>query len=240
MSNLLRERRFSVTMSGMNTRGDISGERGVSVLLVPLVLAIVFLVGAVTFGAWAYAQMQDYKNNVAAKVNVAVQQAKQQEDAVQAAQYAEKEKSPYRTYKGPAAYGSVTVTYPKTWSAYVIDTRNSSPYIDGYFYPNTVPDATSQNSVFALRVQVVQDTYSSVLNSISSFVQLKQSTVSPYSLPKVPNVLGARVDGQLPNQKSGSMVVLPLRNMTLEVWTESPDFQKDFTNVILPNFTFAP
>lgn len=239
----LRKERLSVNMSTMKSTDRRSAESGASILIVPLILAVLFLISAVAFGGWAYSQMQDYKNNVGAKINVAVQQAVQQEDAKQAAQYAEQEKSPYRIYQGPAAYGSISVKYPKTWSAYVIDGRNTSPYIDGYFYPNTVPDTQAQSSAFALRVQVVQDSYSNVLNIVSSATQTGQATVAPYSLPQVSSVVGSKIVGQLTSsgvQKSGTMIILPLRNMTLEIWTESSNFQSDFDNIILPNFTFAP
>jgi len=241
ISPYLREEPISATMSGMSdSQGRTVSQQGMSVLAVPFALSVIFLVGAIVFGAWAFMQMQDYKNNVAAKVNVAVNQAKQQEDQAQQAIYSQKEKSPYRTYKGPGAYGSIVVTYPKTWSAYVIDDQNGSPYVNGYFYPGTVPNAQGQNAVFALRVQVVQDTYSSVLGQAQNSVQNKQATVAPYSLPRVSSVVGAMVSGTLPNQRTGTMVILPLRNMTLEIWTESTDFQDDFQNIILPNFTFAP
>jgi len=103
-----------------------------------------------------------------------------------------------------------------------------------------VPNAQGQNAVFALRVQVVQDTYSSVLSQAQNSVQNKQATVAPFSLPRVSSVVGAMVSGTLPNQRTGTMVILPLRNMTLEIWTESTNFQDDFQNIILPNFTFAP
>src|SRR5260221_8244205 len=98
-----------------------------------LIVAIVLLVAALGFGGWAYTSMLNYKNNTEGIVATAVSQAKQQEDVVKDAAFAEQEKSPLRTYSGPTAYGSVTVQYPKSWSAYVVDTRNSSPFIDGYF-----------------------------------------------------------------------------------------------------------
>jgi hypothetical protein len=220
-----------------------SAEGGASILIVPLFLAVLFLVAAVAFGGWAYSQMQDYKNNVDAKVNTAVKQAIQAEDTKQAALFAGEEKSPFRTYQGPAAYGSIMVKYPKTWSAYVIDGRNSSPYIDGYFYPNTVPDTQAQSSAFALRIQVVDQSYSDALTLASSAVETGQATVAPYSLPNVTSIVGAKIEGQLAtttSQKSGTMVILPLRNMTLEIWTESTTFEDDFQNIILKNFTFAP
>jgi hypothetical protein len=234
---LPRRRLFGYHNNMSNMR---SSERGSMLILVPLVLAVVMLVAAVVFGGWAYGKMQDYKNNVDAKVSVAVDAAKQQEAAAKDAEFAQLEKQPLKSYTGPAAYGSVSIKYPKTWSAYVSDSDSSTPYVDGYFYPNVVPDIQSPSSAFALRVQVVQQSYSNVLTGLAGFVQQKQATVTPYAAPKVPSVIGVRVDGKLGSQKSGSMVVLPLRNMTLEIWTEAPSFQNDFDKNILPNFTFAP
>lgn len=217
-----------------------SYERGFSVLIIPLILSVLLLIGTGIFGGWAYSKMLDYKNNVDAKIVAAVQVAKQQEDAAKDAAFAQVEKNPLKIYTGPEAYGSVTIDYPKTWSAYVSDTSNASPYVDGYFNPNVVPNAQAQSSAFALRVQVVQESYSSVLATETSYVQSGKATVMAYHAPKVPNIVGARIDGKLSDLKSGSMIILPLRNMTLKIWTETPATQGDFNNIILPNFTFAP
>ncbi len=224
----------------MSIHARKSEQHGFSVFVLPLVLAVLFLITAVVFGGWAYMNMLDYKNNSDAKVRTAVAAAKQDEDKVKDAAFAEQEKQPLKAYVGPAVYGSVTINYPKTWSAYVVDTHTSSPFVDGYFYPNVVPDTQSSSSSFALRVQVVQESYSSVLNSLSSYIQQGKTTVRPYAAPKVPSIVGSRVDGSLSGSKSGSMILLPLRNMTLKIWTEAPQFQNDFNNNILPNFTFAP
>jgi hypothetical protein len=217
-----------------------SAERGISVLIVPLALAILFLIGAILFGAWAYSGRQDYKNNVDAKISAAVATAKQQEASAKDTEFAQKEKLPLRTYAGPTAYGSVTIKYPKTWSAYVNDDMNASPFVDGYFYPGVVPDIMSTNSAFSIRVQVVQDTYSNVLNDLQGLVDQGQTKITPYKAPNVPTVIGIRVDGKISAVKSGSIVVLPLRDTTLKIWTEAPAFQDDFNNTILPNFTFSP
>jgi hypothetical protein len=205
-------------------------ESGFSPLAVPFGLSVFFLVVAIVFGSWAYMQMLDYKNNSDAKVAVAVAQAKLDEDKVKDAAFAQAEKQPLTTYQGPSAYGSVSVSYPKTWSAYV----------DGYFNPSTVPDVNGSNSVFALRVQVVQDAYSDVVANFSSLVRNGKVTVSPYAVPKVSNVIGVRVDGQLAQKTNGSMIILPLRNTTLKVWTEAPQFENDLNTNILPNLTFRP
>jgi hypothetical protein len=64
--------------------------------------------------------------------------------------------------------------------------------------------------------------------------------VSAYSLPKLPKVVGVRVVGQLQQDQSVDMVVLPLRSQTLEIWTEGSQYANDFNSYILPNFSFAP
>ena len=217
-----------------------SSEHGFSLLIVPIALLGLLLIGTLAFGTWAYMSRQDYKNNVDAKVATAVATAKQQEATAKDAEFVQKEKLPLRSYIGPAAYGSVTIKYPKTWSAYVADDATSSPFVDGYFYPGVVPNIQGQSSAFAVRVQVVQQSYNSVLATLQEYVTAGKTKVAPYKAPNVPSVIGVRVDGQITPQKTGSMVVLPLRNMTLEVWTEASQFQDDFNNNILPNFSFAP
>src|SRR5215471_7734176 len=112
-------------MSGMKTLQ----ERGaINVLLIPFILVIVLFFGVGGFAYWAYSSRQDYKNNVNQKINTASATVKQQTETADAAQYAEREKQPFNTYVGPQAFGSVTVRYPKTWSAYVAeDPTNNTP-----------------------------------------------------------------------------------------------------------------
>jgi hypothetical protein len=214
----------------------------VSSLGLYLVITVVLLIGAIAFGVWAFSGRADYKNNVAAKVAAAVAIAKQQENTADNAQFAAEEKSPLRTYNGPQAYGSLVVSYPKTWSAYVDDTGTGSALVDGYFYPGTVPSLTGTSSVFALRVQVLAQAYNAVVSGLqqASSSATTPTTITAYALPKVPQTVGVEVSGSLPNQMTGTMVILPLRDKTLEISTYGSQFLSDFNTNILPNFSFSP
>jgi hypothetical protein len=64
--------------------------------------------------------------------------------------------------------------------------------------------------------------------------------VSPFKADKVQNILGSRIDGEINAGQKDSMIVVPLRDKTLKVWTESDQFVGDFNTVILPNLTFVP
>lgn len=213
-----------------------------NVLLIPFILAVLLFIATASFGWWAFGSRQDYKNNTDQKIAVAVASAKQQQSATDAASYALAAKDPLRTYVGPSAYGSLNIEYPKTWSAYIAvapQTGSSLP-LNGYFQPNTVPNISDPASLYDLRVEVVSTAYSDVLTQFNSQVQQKTVTVTPYSLPKVPSVIGVRVDGAIEQNKQGSMVILPLRANTLEIWTENTADEADFNNNILPNFSFSP
>lgn len=217
-----------------DTRGAINA------LLIPLIVISLLLVGVGVFAFWAFSGRQDYKNNVDQKITAAVKVAKSQQSAADAKQYAEQAKKPLRTYVGPADYGSIHIMYPKTWSAYIDDSGNGGGVLDGYFQPDFVPSVNTQSNIFALRLQVLQQSYDQVASGFQSQAQQNQVTVKAYKLAKVPSVVGIIVSGQIEPNKQGTMVVLPLRAYTLELWTESAQYQHDFNTYILPNFSFSP
>jgi hypothetical protein len=232
-------------MLQQNERGAVNG------MAFSLVIAILLLVCAVAFGGWAFSSRQDYKNHTDAKIVTAVTVAKQQESTLKDAQFAQAEKNPLTTYNGPEAYGSIVLQYPKTWSGYAASTSSGngggSPVSD-YFYPGVVPSTADPSSVYALRLQVLNQTYASTVNSLSQggAESTNRPTISPYVLPKVPSAIGVEVTGTLPvsnggsGSKTGVMVILPLRSETIELWTEGSQFTSDFTNSVLPNFSFSP
>jgi hypothetical protein len=222
-----------------NQDGGVSGET------ISFVLTILVLLGAIGFGAWAFSGRQDYKNHVDAKIAAAVQVAQKQESATLTAQFAQYAKQPLKTYQGPEAYGSVVINYPKTWSGYVDDTGAGSALVDGYFAPGVLPALTAQTSVFALRVQVLNQAYTQTLQNFTGQQQGGQLSVAAYALPKLPQVVGVKVSGQLNTSGSSTtttttMIVLPLRSDTLEISTQGTQYLADFNNNILRNFSFSP
>jgi hypothetical protein len=221
-------------MSNMKKRAQ-SGD--INVLLIPFILVILFFFGAGGFGVWAYMGKQDYKNNVDQKINTAVAASNQVLTSKLNTSFAQQEKNPLQTYMGPQAFGSLKIEYPKTWSAYVAEEDTSNTPINGYFFPGVVPDVTNTDNDYALRVQIIEQSYSSILQGFNG--QTGFSSVA-YALPNVPNVVGVKLTGAIEPNKQGTMIILPLRSQTLEIWTEASAYQADFNKIIVPNFTFSP
>lgn len=223
-----------MVMVKTDQRGEING------LLIGLIISVLLLIAATVTAAWAISGREDYKNNVEAKITEAVDKAVKAEDAKKDAQFAEDYKKPLNTWTGPADYGSIQMSYPKTWSGYADTKGNGSSDLNMYFSAGLIPRFDDPGSVFALRVQVLNQPYSSVLNSYSSLQKSGKMKASAYTLPKLPKVIGTRLVGQDTTKKNLDIVLLPLRSGTVKIWTEGGNYGNDFNNNILPNFSFSP
>jgi type II secretory pathway pseudopilin PulG len=218
----------------LNKDGFISG-----LAVAVLVLSIVAIL-AIVFGIWAYNGREKYKNNTDQLIAAAVANEKNNEAALLQKQFSIEQQNPYVTYTGPQEYGTVQISYPKTWSGYVDTSGADGNPVDGYFNPGVVPAIGSNSSIFALRLQINSNVYSTNLANYTAEQQSNNLTIVPYALKRVPSVVGVMISGQiLPNAK-GILVMLPLRTTTLEIWTESMQYANQFTSQILPSVTFRP
>lgn len=200
------------------------------------IILTLLLISSLIFGLWAFMERQGYKNDVDKKIAEAVGVAKKQTQLEDAEKYAKQDQLPLKDLQGAATYGSLHIKYPKTWSAYI----TGGSLINAYFHPDFIPEIGGANSIYALRVTISGNQYNQEAAQFSGAAVGGQSKVSAYSFPKVPNVVGMRVDGQIVGGKQGSMVLMPVRDKTIEIWTESNQFLNDFNNSILPNVTFIP
>lgn len=221
-------------------------QNGGIALVVSDILLIAALIASLLFGWWAFGQRQDYKNNFDKKLSQEVAKAKAEQKTQLEAEFAEREKSPAKTFKGSATYGSITFDYPKTWSGYV-DQSNSSTPINGYFFPDVVPAVGSGGSpptAFALRVELLNADYAQTLKQFDSQTQQGKLTAAAYVPPKMAGVAnvqtGTRFDGELESNIQGSMVIIKVRDKTLKLYTQSPKYLADFNQIVLKSLTFAP
>lgn len=216
----------------MKLNRDESG--ALNILLIPLIIAVLCFFTALGFGIWAYAERTDYKNNSDKKSEAAVAVATQKVSTEKDNEFLEKEKFPLDIYKAAAEFGSMEVSYPKTWSAYIA-TETDPVFI---FSPKYVPagDETAQ----ALRITIEASPYNEAISGFDGQIQDGKLKATAYSLPKVPGVVGLKFDGELEEGKTASMVVLPLRDKTIKISSELPDRFNDFNNIILPNLIFSP
>lgn len=207
-------------------------------LLLGLIACGILFVIALIFGIGQMSKVSDYKKNMDSKVSEEVAKQSQIISEQKQAEFDEKEKAPYKFWTSPTQYGSIKVGFPKTWSYYLeLDEANSSgEVINMYAYPDYVPEI-SRDTKYALRMTLETEDYNSVLDGYrkkSAQDGLEISTV------QVSNVSGIKIRGAIEKGTSGTLVVFPIRDKVLTVWTESKDYESDFENIVLKNLSFIP
>lgn len=215
-------------------------ERGVvNPLLISTILLGVLLVAACGAFVWAYASMTDWQKNGQAKIDAAVDEAKDQQKKDDRATFTEEQKKPYSNYVGPAALGSVRFNYPKTWASYTAE--SSSTDLQVYFNPQNVPKVNPDVTPYALRVVVSDDNYAEVLEDYKSDIEDGVIRATPITIGATQGFAGyqgTRIDGQLSDTINGAVVIFPVRNQTLKIYVDSQDYMNDFNTVVLASLQF--
>ena len=210
-------------------------KKGFNALIIPMVIMGIVLIIAVIL-IFNFKNKYEYqKSEVDQITETAVTQAKKEQKAELDKQYEEESKSPYLTYTGPSELGSVKIVYPKNWSVYY-NQGNSRSIFDFYAHPVAVP-ATDLDKKYALRVAITSDKYQDALEDYEKQTKNKNITISPY---QVSGVTGARIDGEIDKDIDGSLVVFPVRDKVLYVWTQDKTYINDFNDVVLKNLSFIP
>lgn len=208
-------------------------QRGImNPLAIPLVLAVLVLIAASVMAVMYYTKFVEQRDRNQPVIDAAVAEAEANQAEKLESQFVEREKLPTKNYTSPAELGSVKLTFPKTWSSYVDTTKSGGMDFQGH--PNYVP---SDNVNYALRMSVVDRPFAAEVKSYDSSVKKGELRASAV---RVSGTTGTRLDGFLEKDQEGSMVIFPLRDKTLRVWTESNEFRSDFNNIVLKGLTFVP
>lgn len=201
-----------------------------------IILMSVFIfttVAGIGVAAWAYVNYLDQKNNVDTKVADATALARKDQKTVDDKTYQQAEKEPNRTFTGPSDYGSLSFTYPKTWSVYEIsDTTDNGSY-QAIFNPGVIPpNAKAQQ--YALRVTIEDTAYEKVVASYDKLVKkgdLKTSSIM------VNDQNGTRLDGNFDANIRGAAIIIKIRDKTVTLRTEANTFLDDY-NKLLTTVTY--
>ena len=212
-------------------------QRGISnSLTIPLIGIGILAFGLLASTIYLFTELDGAKNERDEFATAQVEKASDSFEKDIEAKYFQKEKEPFLDFDGPELLGGITFKYPKTWSVMVEQSVSDNEQINAYLHPGIIRFDDESSRSYALRMQLIKDTYSAALEPYIDLVKegkLKSKAVV------FNGTEGVRLDGQLSEEDRGSMVILPLRDKTMKFWTESPDFIDDY-NTILETFLFNP
>ena len=211
-------------------------QQGAASAALLVIMTVAFLASTV-FGIWAFMGMQENQQDVDAQIAEATEAAIELTEREKEAEFAAREKEPFRAYSASPVYGSLTFGFPKSWNVFV-EEKSSGTLLDFYARPELIP-GTGKNVKFALRVQIVDSSYEKEAAKLESGIEKGALTAVAYRASKVPQQLGILVRGEIGNDKRGVFVLLPLRDKTFRFWTEAEEYIEDF-DAIMETVTFNP
>lgn len=184
------------------------------------VLTVLFGLGTVIFVVlfiWMAARYTEVSNDVDKKIKDATIAAVDENTAKLEADFAEREKTPNRTFAGPADYGEVTFEYPKTWAVYEYASASNGGDYGAVFFPYAVT-GTDANTINALRFVINNNSYDSIVQELQKDIADGKITTD------LRQINGANANfylGQLRDGIYGAMVIIKVRDKTVIIQTDA-------------------
>lgn len=205
-------------------------------LVETIILVVVSLIAVTFIGLfiWKYLDWDNVKTDVDGQIDAAVAMAVSENTTKLENEFLEREKYPYKTFSGPADYGSLNFEFPKTWNTYIAADAANGGNFEAYLNPGEVQPVSKQ-SINALRVQILDQSFENVARSYERLLKNNQLTVTTRSVGgAVANVY----TGTLPNNIYGIATIFKLRDKTILLQTDAELFAEEYYK-LLDTVTFA-
>lgn len=138
---------------------------------------------------------------------------------------------PYREYKAPDLYGNFVIKFPKNWNAYVVEDQSSDTQVNLLLHPAAVKlDKSLKVNSYAFRALLINRPQAEIYQS--QFQTAVKSGKLAQKSTTVSNIGATWIDGKFDGQHNGIIVLVPVRDKTLELITDSHEYISEFTQIL--------
>lgn len=188
------------------------------------ILTVVFL----GLFVWKFIEWNNVQTDVDGQIDAAVAQAIFDNTAKLEDEFVEREKYPYKSFAGPADYGSLGFEYPKTWNLYVAKDAASGGDFEAYLNPGEVLPVSNQ-TINALRVVIRDNAFDNEVKRYDSYVKNGKTALTTRS---VGGTLANIYTGELMNGIQGILAVFKLRDKTVLIQTDAMLFSDEYYKLL--------
>lgn len=195
-----------------------------------VILVIVSLI-AITFVGlfiWKYLEWDSVKTDVEGQIDAAVALAVSNNTTEMENQFLEREKYPYKSFMGPADYGSVSFEYPKTWNLYIAKDAAKGGNYEAYLNPGEVLPV-GNTTINALRLTIQDKAFDTVAKSYEGAVKSGKLTMVTRDIGgTVANVY----TGDISSNIRGIVTIFKVRDKTVMIQTDSELFSDEYYKLL--------
>lgn len=208
----------------------------------PLILGLLLGLAVIVIGImlWLYitvnAEYATVKTDVDGQIDMAVARAISENTTKMEEQFAEREKYPYRTFAGPADFGSLTFEYPKTWSVYIAqDGSTAGSEFSAFLNPVEVYSTSNSNTINALRVSIRTASFENTVQNYDN--QVKSGKMS-LNVRNVGTTSANVYSGEINNNMRGIVTIFRIRDKVVTLQTDAELFSGEYFK-LLDSITFS-
>lgn len=201
-----------------------------------IILVVISLVAVVFIGLfiWKYLEWDSIKTDIDGQIDAAVAMAVSENTTKLENEFVEREKYPYKTFSGPADYGSLNFEFPKTWNTYIAQDAANGGNFEAYLNPGEVQPVSTQ-TINALRVRIVNQSFESVARTYEGYVNSGLVTITTRN---VGNSVANVYAGDLQNGIRGVVTIIKVRDKTIVLQTDAELFAEEYYK-LLDTVTFV-
>ena len=203
--------------------------------LIKTIALVALGVIALVLGILFAMKLKDYNelsSDIEGKIELATAEALDENTAKLEKEFAEREKSPNRSFTGPEDYGSLSFDYPKTWGIYVSsDAAKGGDYV-AYFNPVQIDPLSDKSSVYALRLTITNTSFEKMVAKYQSHLSAKNSNLTMNAVT-INGTVANRYTGTIPGTSfNGYIVIIKIRDKSAILQTDSYLFEADYNKLL--------
>lgn len=197
------------------------------ILVVVCIIAAVAIVLAVLY----YMKWNDLSINYTAEKDRAVAEAQREQREADDAILKQKMMEDTVQYAGPDDLGRISFNYPKIWSVYEAENGlNNSDYA-AYFGPAPVLSINDDTARYALRFEIVYQSFENIANAYSYRVQDGSLKATSFSADSG-KIVGTRYEGMVGDDIEGILVIAKIDDKTLALQTDFMEYADVFNKIL--------
>lgn len=139
---------------------------------------------------------------------------------------------PYRTYTALPADGGFSLNIPKSWSLYAGHNADNVTQLQLLADPEVVNNNLGPRAIntHALRLTLLSKTQAAVIRGYDDKIKKKEVTSKTV---QVSGISATWLEGSIDdNRHTGVVVILPLRDKTMVIGTDSRDYLEEFNTIL--------
>lgn len=215
---------------GSNPNGQAPAFKPHSNVVETIILVIVSFLAVIFLGLfiWKFMEWDAIKTDVDGQIDEAVAIAVSENTTKMENEFLEREKYPYKTFAGPADYGSLGFEYPKTWNVYIAKDAANGGDFEAYLNPGEV-QSVSSTTINALRVTIKDSPFDTVVKTYDSLVKSGKVTIATRN---VGSTIANVYTGELPNKIQGIVTLFKVRDKTVILQTDAMIFSEEYYKLL--------